>query len=334
MMTLRLFEPQRSWPLLFVLLGSLAATDGSADDTEIDLTLAIDSPIVVERGGAKVTLIDFEAYLAGLADNLKPAFVADTGRLGKALDSLLLPRQLRMALESESGSVWQKPTFQAELIQSIEKQAAELYLQHLWESEKLQDYSAQAEEVYLTRPDLVRAPVQVDFSHILIRRGKQRSELAAMRGIIDVYDQLSEGAVFGELAQSVSEDNSDLQSRGEYENIEMTSLDEPVRDALARLKNGQISQPFRSDAGWHIVRLDHRASPKFDSFADARPTALRVAEQRHKENFRERVLRRFTSKPVRTSDETLEQLANKYSAQAGNSEDASDGRDESVENPR
>lgn len=331
MVTLRLIEQSRSCRLFLLLLIALCAGTGKAEDAEIELNLQVESPVAVERGGGKITLVDVEAYLSGLSDDLKPIFVADSDRLGKALDDLLIQRQLRAGAEAEEEGFWEMPAFQAELIQKIEKEVARLYLEELWQREKLDDYSAQAEELYLTRPNLVRAPARYDFSHILIRHGNRRPELAAMRQIIGIFDELSKGAEFIELAESVSEDNSEIQARGKYTDVEARQLDEPVRDALAALEEGQISQPFRSGAGWHIVRLEDRSTPEYNSFEAARTTALRVAEKRHKQSFQERVLRRLTSESIRIHNDALNKLLDRYSLEAEVAEEAGSRLGESIE---
>lgn len=331
MMSLRLIEQGHSCRPFLLLLIALFGGASNAEDARVDLNLQVESPVVVERGAGKITLVDVEAYLSGLSDDLKPIFVADSDRLGKALDSLLIQRQLRVGAEVEEKGFWEMPEFRAELIQKIEKEVARLYLDELWQRERLDDYSAQAEELYLTRPDLARAPARYDFSHILIRHGNRRPELAAMRKIIGIFDELSKGAEFIELAESVSEDSSEIQARGQYTDVEARQLDEPVRDALAALQEGQISQPFRSDAGWHIVRLDDRNRPEYDSFEAARTTALRVAEQRHKQSFQERVLRSMTSKPIRIHDDALNRLLERYSLEAEAAAEARSRLGESIE---
>lgn len=326
-----LINPVSACRMLLAALFSIPAVGGAE---EIGMEFNIDSPAIVERGDAQVTLIDVEAYLSGLSEDLRPVLVADSDRLGKALDTLLMQRQLRIGAQSESDGFWGKPEFQAELIQTIEKEVAELYLEQMWQREKLDDYSAQAEELYLTRPDLVRAPTRYDFSHILIRHGNRRSELAAMRKIIAIYDELSEGADFAQLAETHSEDNSEVQSGGQYSDIESSILDGPVRAVLRSLKGGQISQPFRSNAGWHIVRLDARETPEYESFKAARDTAMRIAEQRHKQSFHERALRRMTSQSFTIDDAVLNDVLNQYTVGGESAADAKSRIGESIENAR
>src|SRR5205807_2309340 len=75
-----------------------------------------------------------------------------------------------------------------------------------------------------------------------------------------LYRQLKEGADFAKLAESTSTDSSRTRG-GDLGWVAIGSHYPPWDDIVFKLKPGEISQPFRSPHGYHIVRVEeHRAA--------------------------------------------------------------------------
>ena len=168
--------------------------------------------------------------------------------------------------------------------------------------------------MFLVRKDLLRQPLHADFTHVLIRSGSARGELDAMKSIINVYDLIAEGRTLSELAAEYSEDPQAETNSGRYENVEVSSLDPAVAGMIQQLQPGQISQPFRSEFGWHILQLNRSWRPEIESFEQVRDQALEVAEQRHKAQVRERIFRRVNLKENDFEPGAVEALTERYKA--------------------
>ena len=78
-----------------------------------------------------------------------------------------------------------------------------------------------------------------------------------------VKDLRADKADFAKLAKEYSEDPGSALKGGEYDWADPTSYVPAFRDTLLSLKQNEISEPFRSQFGWHIVQLlDTRVADK------------------------------------------------------------------------
>jgi len=76
-----------------------------------------------------------------------------------------------------------------------------------------------------------------------------------------VYAKAQQGTDFAELARQHSEDAT-RDTGGDLGIIEKRNLAKDFSTALASLKEGEVSKPFWSDRGIHILRLEAMAAPK------------------------------------------------------------------------
>ena len=109
---------------------------------------------------------------------------------------------------------------------------------------------------------------QVHVRHILIKPSEIRSEEDTQRLIQRLYERVRNGEDFAELAKRFSEDPGSALNGGDLNWIDPESLVPEFRQVMAQSREGQLSEPFRSPYGWHILEvLGRRAT---DSSAQAR----------------------------------------------------------------
>ncbi len=94
--------------------------------------------------------------------------------------------------------------------------------------------------------------------HILVRPSEIRSEAKTEALIKDLYRQVKAGADFGELAKEHSEDPGSALNGGDLGWSTGEQFVEKFREALLNTEKGQVSQPFRSSYGWHILEVQDR----------------------------------------------------------------------------
>lgn len=112
-------------------------------------------------------------------------------------------------------------------------------------------------KVYDRRP--VREEVEV--AHIMIRTGEQTDNEAAKNKIFSVYEQLQAGVSWNELCREYSEDPGSRENGGKLRPFragQMSNVPEFERIALELNDPGQYSDPFQTQYGWHIVRLERK----------------------------------------------------------------------------
>ncbi|QCP48205.1 molecular chaperone SurA [Trinickia violacea] len=96
--------------------------------------------------------------------------------------------------------------------------------------------------------------VQTHVRHILLRVGDGLSEPEARRKLLDIRQQVEAGGDFAKFARSYSQDGSSSQGG----DLGWISPGETVPDferAMNNLKDGEISEPVRSEYGYHLIQV-------------------------------------------------------------------------------
>lgn len=264
--------------LLFVM-----ATSGATAAGQGDLQLPLDSETFATRGDAVLTQAELDAYLSRIPEEHRGGYLRDNERLGKALDDLMLIRLL--ANRGIDNGLLDDSLVQGSLRQTAMVFLAEEYRKDYLDERMLDDYSTPARELYLTEPELFERPQQLTFTHVLVRRGGESGELAAMEKIFSVYEELQEGASLEDLVSEYSEDPNAADNQGQYEDATAEELDRNVAVALQVMQPGQISEPVLSSNGWHILRLDEKTQAGKVEWEAAREEALRIARNRHQQSL-------------------------------------------------
>lgn len=102
---------------------------------------------------------------------------------------------------------------------------------------------------------------EVRVRHILLKPSEIRTPEATEQLARRLHQRLQAGEDFAELARQFSEDPGSARNGGELEWITPDSLVPAFRDTMARTAIGELSQPFLSQFGWHVLQvLDRRFS--------------------------------------------------------------------------
>jgi peptidyl-prolyl cis-trans isomerase SurA len=105
-----------------------------------------------------------------------------------------------------------------------------------------------------TRP--TRGQVQVAHVMKFAQKGVNDTVIAKMKHVIDsAYTEIKKGADFAAVARSVSDDRGSASNGGVLPWFGTGSMVKEFEDVAFSLKKGEVSQPFLSPYGWHIVKL-------------------------------------------------------------------------------
>jgi len=99
-----------------------------------------------------------------------------------------------------------------------------------------------------------------------------------------VYQQLKAGENFASLAQKHSEDPSG-KAGGDLGFIKKGQMAKEFTDVLSRMKAGDISQPFWTDMGLHIIKLEEKIE-KQSAAAIKESAKNKLLEQRFSEKYK------------------------------------------------
>ncbi len=101
---------------------------------------------------------------------------------------------------------------------------------------------------------------QVHVRHILIRIHHGTSEKSAQQKLLELRRKILAGADFGELARTVSEDGSASQG-GDLGWIALRDTVPEFAQAASVLKENAISEPVRTEYGYHLIQVLGRRAP-------------------------------------------------------------------------
>lgn len=217
-----------------------------------------DSEVVVEMEQGKITKEEFyeelkatngEAVLHSLvyATILEDKYQVDDKSVDEQVD--MMKEQYGEAFEM----VLQQSGF------ASEDDYREVLRLHLLEQEALTEDIEVTDEEIQERYD--RFLTEIEASHILVSDEETAN---------DLYDQLLDGADFGELAEEHSTDPGSAAEGGELGFFTARDMVIEFEDAAYNLAVGEISKPVQSSHGWHIIKVtDVRDTENdVDSFDD------------------------------------------------------------------
>lgn len=92
--------------------------------------------------------------------------------------------------------------------------------------------------------------------HIVVQTSELVTQQDARRLIEDLHDQIEDGADFAELAREFSDDQRTSNIGGLMNWFPQGAYGETFQDVLESLDAGEVSRPFQSSAGWHLLKLE------------------------------------------------------------------------------
>ncbi|MDO6459470.1 SurA N-terminal domain-containing protein [Granulosicoccaceae sp. 1_MG-2023] len=126
-------------------------------------------------------------------------------------------------------------------------------------------------------------------SHILISIDGDTDEAAALAKAQELKQQLDEGGDFAALAQANSDDPGSASNGGSLGFFAKGAMVPEFEEAVFSMAAGDISEPVKSDFGYHIIRLDEIKPETGKSFDEVRDEiAALLKQQRADEAFYER----------------------------------------------
>lgn len=119
-------------------------------------------------------------------------------------------------------------------------------------------------------------------SHILLKAEKESEFKEALAKASALRAKLVAGQDFGSTAEAESQDPSAKGSKGSLGWFRSGAMVKSFEDATAALKEGEISQPVRTQFGIHLIRLEGRREKSYEEAKDQ----LRQEQERQRFNLR------------------------------------------------
>ncbi|GBL55717.1 peptidyl-prolyl cis-trans isomerase D [Pseudomonas citronellolis] len=113
---------------------------------------------------------------------------------------------------------------------------------------------------------------QRDAAHILVEVNAKQTDAQAKAKIEEIKARLAKGEDFAKLAKEESNDVGSANNGGDLGYAGRGVYDPAFEDALYGLKaKGDVSEPVRTQYGWHLIKLMGVQAPEVPSFASLKP---------------------------------------------------------------
>ncbi|KAA3639215.1 MAG: hypothetical protein DWP95_10970 [Proteobacteria bacterium] len=106
-------------------------------------------------------------------------------------------------------------------------------------------------------------PAQRKAAHILINDDEQ-----AQTTLATIQERLEQGDSFADLAKQYSQDPGSAEQGGDLGLVSPGDMVEAFNDALFAMQEGQISEPVKTEFGYHIIKLEEIREPQIPSYEE------------------------------------------------------------------
>lgn len=242
---------------------------------------AQDDPTIMTINGQKVSRSEFEySYNKNNTDG-----VIDKKSVDEYVDLFVNYKlKVQAALDAKMDTL---PSFKKEFRGYRDQQIRPSFVTD-------DDVEAEAKLVYENTKKQIGDKGLFTASHILLRLGQkapQSEQDAAKQRIDSIYNALLGGADFADMARKVSQDPGTASKGGKLPQLGPGQLVKEFEDVAYSLQPGEMSKPFLSPFGYHIVKMIERSQlPSYDSlrtdimrFIEARGVREHIANKKLKE---------------------------------------------------
>lgn len=133
----------------------------------------------------------------------------------------------------------------------------------------------------------MKKPETADVAHILILASRDASDedIAEAKERIDqARDRIVKGKEdFGEVAKDVSEDHGSAPQGGLYESVPPNMMVPEFDKLMFELPIGEVSEPFQTQFGWHIMKVSERDPARPLEFDEVKGNIRRDLEAQAKQ---------------------------------------------------
>ncbi|WP_060671643.1 peptidylprolyl isomerase [Rossellomorea vietnamensis] len=240
-----------------VLIGSLLAVFGFSKE---DVVAKVGSESI-SKDDLYTTLVD--QYGDGALDTLIAEKIVKLESEKK--DLTVKDSEIKKELEKIKGQYDSEEAFNEALassgsdLDSVKENIKTYLLTEKLLKDRIKITDDQVKEYFEANKDTFAQKEQVEASHILVDDEKTAQE---------VKKKLDEGGDFAELAKEYSTDTSNAESGGELGYFGKGEMVSEFDDKAFSMKEGEISDPVKTEFGYHIIKVTGKKEAKEAVLAD------------------------------------------------------------------
>lgn len=253
---------------LFAAIGGLVLTACNPQGTDPAARVRVDGAVAAVVNGDPVYLADveLEAAAQGRIDPGEPFGIGHPA-YQDVLDQLI--DQRLMAQEAVAKGLNREGTAPRRLEAARERVLGNILVESLVAAHVTDE---KIRQMYSEQVTLQQIDDEVQVSMILV---ESEEEAAAVR------ERVTTGEEFSVVAFEVSQDTTTRLEGGALGYVRPALMGEPFSSAIGDTAVGDVSEPFQSEAGWHLIKVEDRRTPPPKTLEEMRPeivTFLTYAE--------------------------------------------------------
>lgn len=274
-----------------------------------------DADVVAQRGDVRLTTADLRDALS----LLDPAARAQVTATPQSLANFARERALNMAVLAEARA--RKWDTQPDVIRRINETRdaviSQTYLASLVPSDPAYPSEAEVTAAYETNKTRLVVPRQYHIAQLVltVKSGAtpQEDEAVHKKALELRAQAFRSKADFADLARQKSQDQPSAEKGGDVGWLREPDMIPAVREAVAGLIEGGISQPVRVPDGWHILKLLAMKPAGEVPLLDAKPQIVAALRQARAQQM----MRAYLDEMVKTQPIQLNEIELTKEAGAG-----------------
>ncbi len=252
------------------------------------------TPLLAKSGGFTVTENEFVTKVKGLPRELQSVIMK---RRKDFVEQILDEKFL--AREAEKRGIAE----QTEVKELIEQARKKIIIAKLVETEidkKIDLSNDEAEKFYESHKEEFMTPMLLRASHILVNGEQEANAIKA---------QLNAGADFEELARTKSLDSTAIRG-GDLGFFQKGQLIPEFEEVAFGMKKGEISPVFKTQFGYHIIKLTDRAEPSQRDLRSVKGSLEKqIVNDKRSKAYREFVTKLKGNAKIEINDQAIDAIS-------------------------
>ncbi|OVZ57913.1 peptidylprolyl isomerase [Pigmentiphaga sp. NML080357] len=263
------------------LIAACLGTAGLAHAAEGGATVA-------SIGNVSIKQQEIERLLQSMPDAERNAAKEDRSSIEGWLRQRLASEAL---LQEAQGKGWERrPEIKARIDAAVrevtDRIVATSYLNSVAQVPDAYPSDAEVREAYERAKDGFQIPATYHVAQIFLAApGNDSAAVTKARAQAQLLAAQAKSGDFADLARKNSQDERSAARGGDVGTLPLTQLLPEVRDTVARLKPGQVSEPVQSAAGFHILKLLESHAARTASLDEVKPRLRQVLRQQRQQEL-------------------------------------------------
>jgi peptidyl-prolyl cis-trans isomerase C len=291
--TIKMFLALVGFSFLFGLYSNIFASDEKES-------------ILAQVGSYKLTLEEFESQIQSLPPQLQMALLRNPQMKEQFLDRWV--DITLIAQEARDKKLDQDPEIQAKIEDIMNAVLAQEFLRREIEG-KVKITDDEIETYYKGHKEEFINPESVKARHILLKVPEGSDEKAwkeAESKAKDIKKKLENGEDFAELAKKYSDDPGSKDKGGDLGFFTKGRMVPEFESAAFSLKPGELSDPVKTDFGYHIIEVKEKKAASTKAFPEVQAQMRQRLQREKQQQLQDELIEKLKAKyPVKVNKDLL-----------------------------